>query len=141
MAKKIIKNQVPQTGKINPKAFTIEAEESKAGYPVFSFAHVCHNHCLLSEWKGKELIELLSTFKTMESVPWHEIRRHKGLNYKPIDGYSKPLPDFVSPDVTLHEVKVCKRKRFFGYRAGDVFRVIWFDREHEVCPYKKQRRV
>ena len=40
MAKKIIKNQVPQTGKINPKAFTIEAEESKAGYPVFSFAHV-----------------------------------------------------------------------------------------------------
>ena len=138
MAKNQLKKPGIKTSKINPKA-TIP-DESRHEYPVFSFLHVCERHCLLSEWQGQELIELVNAFKKMESVKWNQLFDHPGLNYEKIHKYSKPPPPQVSPDVTVYGFRVSEKKRVFGYRAGNVFRILWFDRNHEVTPYHKQRR-
>lgn len=113
----------------------------KVKHPVFSFRHTSSNHCLLSDWQGTELLELIDTFKKMESLTWNEVLTHKGLQYKVIDKHSRALPPEVSKDVSICEIRICQRKRVFGYRIDDVFRVIWFDRNHEICPEGKQRRA
>lgn len=122
MAKKI--RNKPLTGsKIPIEALTLPYQERNE-YPVFSFMHVSDQHCLLSDWSGDELIQLIQTFKIMEQLKWPNLKSHRGLNFKPIDKYSKPLPQDVSPDVTVCEIKVCEVKRVFGYRVGNVFRIL-----------------
>lgn len=142
MAKNIKKIQ-HKKGKINTSATEIKSVNTGNEYPVFSFRHVCDNHCFLSEWQKDELLELLETFKKMESLTWNELvtNRHGGLDYRKETGLSKPLPAKVSPDVDVCRVKVCEVKRLWGYRVGNVFRVLWFDREHEIVPWHKVKRV
>ena len=115
-------------------------EEPRSDYPVFSFMHVADKHCLLSKWRGKELDELIEALKTMEQLTWDRIGTHNGLRFTPISNPAKPLPERVSPDETIYEIRVCSVKRVFGYRTGNVFRILWFDREHEVCPWHKVKR-
>lgn len=137
--KKKIPNQRPK-GKIPDKAIIVTQPE-REDYPVFSFLHSSDQHCLLSDWRGDELSELIKAFKTMEALPWNQLQRHHGLGFKVVDSFSRPLPQAISPDETIFEVRVCQRKRVFGYRAGNVFRIIWFDRNHEICPEGKHRRA
>lgn len=142
MAKrKPINPSVTNKGKIPDSALCIK-KIKEIGHPVFSFAHVCDKHFLISSWQKDELIELINTFKIMEELPWSRIHNHSGLRFKKIDKKSltKPLPDKVSPEVTVFEVRVCKVKRVFGYRMDDVFRILWFDRGHQVLPENKVRR-
>lgn len=103
-------------------------------YPVFSFRHADNNRYLLSEWQEDELKSLIETFKKMESLKWSEINKHKGLNCKPVDPDVLPaeLPEMVSPDVTILQIRVSKKARIFGYRIKNVFHLIWFDRNHDV---------
>lgn len=135
-----IGSKVTDSGKIPAKALEAAPEHPRQNYPVFSFIHVSDKHCPLSNWRGKELNELIVTLQTMEQLTWDNMKAHKGLNIKPITKFAKPLPQRVSPDETIFEVKVCEVKRIFGYRTGNVFRVLWFDREHEVCPWRKVKR-
>ncbi|MBA1335913.1 MAG: hypothetical protein HPY66_1731 [Firmicutes bacterium] len=41
----------------------------------------------------------------------------------------------------MEEIKVDDRRRIIGYRGGRIFHLIWFDRDHEVCPMGKPKRV
>lgn len=132
-----IPKQTSIAGKIPAKATEL-FNDIQEGHPVFSFRYACNNNCLLSDWHGKELDELIDTFKTMESMTWNDLLKHKGLRYKAIDKYTKQLPVNVSPDVTLCEIRVCQKKRIFGFRAGNIFRIIWFDRKHEVCSERRR---
>ncbi|KLU61103.1 hypothetical protein CEB3_c26730 [Peptococcaceae bacterium CEB3] len=79
----------------------IHAEEPPSQYPVFSFVHVSGQHCLLSQWHGKELDQLITALQTMEQLPWDKIGTHNGLRFKPISNPSKPLPGKVSLDETI----------------------------------------
>jgi hypothetical protein len=142
MVKKDIVKPKPKKSKINEKAIIRHSENAGKENPVFSFLHVCDNHCLLSAWQGQELLELISTFKTMESLTWNDLvlKRHRGLDYRKEEEYTKPLPPVVSQDVDVCRVKVDgNKKRLWGYRTNNVFRILWFDREHEVIPYHKQK--
>ncbi len=137
-----IKRPKPKQSKITEKAIIAHNIDTGNNNPVFSFRHVCENHCLLSAWQAGELTELLGTFKLMESLTWNQLvtNRHKGLDFRKEDNYTKSLPPPVSPEVDVCRVKVCEKKRLWGYRAGQVFRILWFDRLHEVVPYHKQKR-
>jgi hypothetical protein len=73
-------------------------------------------------------------------MPWKEVRRHKGLNYKPVDNYVLRLPRSVPPDETICEFTVDSRRRVFGFRNKRTFYFIWFDREHKVIPQNKNKK-
>lgn len=121
-----------------PANATKTKDDNQMKFPVFSFKHVSENHCLLSDWQSAELIDLIKMFKTMESLTWNQVHSHKGLEYKQINNPKYPLPKTVSPDITICEVRACQKKRVFGYRIDNVFCVIWFDRNHEVCAEKRK---
>lgn len=138
--KKIAKSQ-EKHNKIPVKATELHGQSTDNETPVFSFKHVCNNHCQLSDWQKQELALLIGTFKTMENLYWKDMRKCAGLNMKPVtDTIVYPLPQSVPVDATIQEVKVDDEKRLFGYRAGRVFCIIWFDRIHEVIPYHKSKR-
>ncbi|OPY59352.1 MAG: hypothetical protein A4E56_03239 [Pelotomaculum sp. PtaU1.Bin065] len=130
-----IPKKVKRSKKIPVKAILSDEPLSHDGeYPVFSFKFCSDNHCLLSEWDGEEIAELIRTFKKMESLTWTGVFKHGGLRYKYIDNYSKPLPLMVSKDETIGEIRVSKQSRIFGFRNRNVFHIIWFDNKHEICP-------
>lgn len=130
-----------KNNKIPAKATELHKQSTDNETPVFSFKHVCENHCQLSEWQKQELSILIGTFKAMENLCWKDVRKSAGLNMKPVtDSIVYSLPHSVPSDATIQEVKVDDGKRLFGYRAGRVFCIIWFDRNHEVIPYHKAKR-
>jgi hypothetical protein len=70
----------------------------------------------------------------MESLKWRDVPNHQSLEWRPADN----LPDLsglgVPPDATIHKVSVCKKKRLYGTREGQMFCLILFDRKHDVQP-------
>lgn len=104
--------------------------------PVFSFKHVDNNRYRLSEWWGDELDQLVETFKKMESLRWPDIHRHSGLDCKHVEPYEyiAELPEMISPDVKILQIRASKKSRIFGYRWKHVFRLVWFDKNHDVRP-------
>ena len=102
--------------------------------PAFRFASRDKHKYLLAHWTKEELEDLLSFFDKMEQRTWEQIIQapgDKGLGYKHISSVSPP--EHVSPDRKIHEARVCRTKRVFGYREDNVFNIIWFDRTHDIC--------
>lgn len=120
------------------EAFNVPEEEGSTDnlQPVFSFRDLCNNHFQLHEWQEDEIKKLVQTFRDCGNWTWSEAKKVRGFNLKPVDPrtFSKSLPEFISPDLTILEFRVSKRARVFGYRARNVFHIIWFDRNHEVYP-------
>lgn len=109
--------------------------------PSFRFAHVDGNRWCLSEWEASEIKDLMRSLKKIEGYSWLQIKSQGsksrggsvGCGFKIIKQHPS-LPSSVSDDVVISEMRVCEKKRIFGFRLGSVYYVIWFDRDHSVCP-------
>lgn len=112
------------------------------GYPLIRFRHADPNKYLVRDWQKDELDDLFPFFVKLEQMSWAELfgqgsknpARKQGfamtyLNQNQVSG----MPKSVSPDKRIFELRVCKKKRVMGFRDGDVFTVIWYDRGHDVC--------
>lgn len=127
-------NKVPQS------ALQLKANGSTDDMtPVFSFKYTDPNKWILSEWEKSEINDLFKFFKSVESMTWDQIKSHSGIRYKALDNVPTISHLGVSEDVTICELRVCKVKRVHGFRTGNIFSIIWFDRAHEVCPEGKNR--
>jgi len=102
--------------------------------PVFSFIDTCQNHFQLHDWGREELKHLNDKFREYSKMTWSELRGIKGFQSVNPKTFSQPLPAHISPDVTVYECRISGKARLFGHRVNNVFRVIWFDRNHEVYP-------
>jgi hypothetical protein len=137
---KHIKKPKLNQGKI-PDSALMAKDEPEYSNPVFSFIHSSDNHCLLCEWKKSELKELINAFKIMESLKWSQLPA-SSLHFRKVEHYVIPLPNNVSQDETIFEVSIDnEKKRLFGYRVDNIFRILWFDREHSVAPYHKTKKA
>lgn len=146
------KNKVPkprqdalEMGKIpTPLTTSTSTNDEK---PSFRFTHVDDNKWCLSVWKATELKDLTAALKKIEKHTWAQIQSQGsktrgesvGSGYKIITDPPK-LPASVSEDVTLTEMRICKEKRIFGFRIDAIYYIVWFDRDHSVCPENKNRR-
>ena len=108
--------------------------------PYISFSYVDNTRWQLSKWKGNELTDLIKCFKKMESMSWSQIKVHSGLRYKSLTDPPNINNDNISEDVTICEMRVCDVKRIHGFRDKNVFCIVWFDRDHSVCPEGKNRK-
>lgn len=103
--------------------------------PVFSFSSTCKQLYQLSSLQKDELDVLINSLQIMSKLSWKEVLKHSGLRYKgPIEHYNGKLPEWLDDDVELFEFRFSRRGRVFGYRTGQIFNIIWFDRNHEVNP-------
>lgn len=105
-----------------------------------AFSKSCEKNCLLSSWKSTELKLLIDCFKKVESETWNIIRHDIGLNLEVIKHIDLHRPSTLPPDATFRSIRVSNSMRLYGYRLQDTFYIIWFDREHIVCPQGKPKR-
>jgi hypothetical protein len=69
--------------------------------------------------------------------PWRKIRQASsgglGAEQIPRDRLKRPVPTVVTPDVDFfYSLHYVAKKRFIGYRVGQVFHVLWIDHTFEV---------
>lgn len=126
-------------GRITSKA-TDKRINYDNNYGKLAFSSACDKHCLLSSWQSRELDELIGYFKLVEKLLWKEIiMESNGLDYEEHHYIALPKPHSLPPDTSLHSMRVTQRMRVFGYRTQDFFNIIWFDRNHIVCPVDKPK--
>lgn len=125
-------------GKVNEKALEAkDAIDYFAKTPVFKFNSVDLNKWVLWEWKSEELKLLIDCFKKMEKLSWYGIQKHTGLRLKMLD---IDPPTYLSKDINIYEIRVSKEQRIHGYINKNEFNIVWFDRDHTVCPEGKVRK-
>ncbi len=141
MAKKSInkKHEKRKNSKIKSEVTILKDISYDEHYARVGFSKVCNQNCLLSEWHGNELKDLIDCFKKLESKTWKEIKKDKGLKYKMITKIAIPPPKILPPDARLSSIRVCSKKRLYGYRVENCFYIIWFDKNHRVCPEDKRK--
>jgi hypothetical protein len=118
-----------------------EAGSTDEHSPSFRFTHVDENRWQLSDWTSDEINDLINAFKKIEKHTWAQLKSQGsrqpgqtvGCGFKLITGHPE-LPSNTPEDAKLSEMRVCQRKRIFGFRIGSLYYIIWFDRNHEVCP-------
>lgn len=99
-----------------------------------------HKKCSIESWTGKEMKLLVDKFKMIESLTWLEIQRHSGLDFKEESYTAIAKPETVPQDTTLSSIRIDKKMRIFGYRVNDFFYIVFFDKNHIVCPMNKSKR-
>ena len=105
-----------------------------------AFENVVHNGCSITDWQGSELKLLIESFKKLETLTWKQILLDNGLNYERNKFIAIPLPSEFPNDAKLCSFRVNQKKRIYGYRAQEFFYIIWFDKNHIVCPMNKPKK-
>lgn len=135
-----IPHQAPNAGRIIPGSATNEPEKTDDQSPSFRLTHADDNRYLVSSWKSEEIKDLIRALKKIERHTWAQIKSQGsktkgdsvGCGYKTITNHPK-LPDSISEDILLSEMRVCQTKRIFGFRIHSIYYIVWFDRTHEIC--------
>ena len=126
---------------ISEKAVAKLTGSTDEEHPSFRFTYADKNRWLLSDWTSSEINDLIAGLQKIEKYTWAQIKGHGskkrgesvGTGYKLIS--SHPLmPDNIPEDAKLSEMRIDEKKRIFGFRVDSVYYIIWFDRDHSVCP-------
>lgn len=105
-------------------------------YPSFRFSHTDHNNYCLHNLTTTEIEELVVVLGRMEQMTWLQVlqsgghgRSSGGLGYNAVDreDLRAHVPDHVPTDVRLCKFRVGLSMRVYGYRAGSIFYLLWFD--------------
>lgn len=141
--KKIPKLSQPQPAKrISVKSTQLfQAISTDDRYPSFRFTYTDKNRWQLSDWTTSEIDDLIQGLKKIEKYTWSQIKAHGskrqgqsvGTGYKLIDNLPN-LPENIPEDVKISEMRIDDKKRIFGFRVEAIYYIIWFDRQHSVCP-------
>ncbi|HYX18047.1 MAG TPA: hypothetical protein VE944_27525 [Nostoc sp.] len=143
------KKRLPKQKSENKSKKISEAATAKATqgettdhlHPSFRFAYADPNRWCLSYWEADEIDDLIRALQKIEKHTWLQIKSQGskirggsvGCGFKVIEQHPN-LPNSVSDDVTISEMRVCQKKRIFGFRIDSIYYIIWFDRDHSVCP-------
>ena len=132
-----------KSNKISEKATANASQVGTTDHlkPSFRFTYADENRWHLSEWKADEIKELIRDLKKIENHTWLQTKEQRskkrgdsvGCGFKIIQNHPH-LPNAVSEDVTISEMRIGQKKRIFGFRAESHYYIIWFDRDHSVCP-------
>lgn len=127
------------SNKIKQNATSLKDKSWNEKKARLSFLKACDRHCLLSDWNSRELRDLMNYFKKVERLTWNKINLDSGLDYEKIKSIAISRPQSLPPDATLNSMRVSGKIRVYGYRYEDTFNLIWFDRNHIVCPMGKSK--
>ncbi|QVL31123.1 hypothetical protein KIH39_20060 [Telmatocola sphagniphila] len=130
----------PRLGNENPEEFRDQT-------PVWSISIFDHQgpwgkH--LCEQKDHLWDEIYPKLRNYESMTWNEIlqnskRDHSIEVYKLIKLAQKRLVELRLDDYdNLFRFRLSGEMRVWGIREGRVFRLLWWDPEHEICPSIKK---
>jgi hypothetical protein len=112
------------------------SETTYNNLPNISFLHLCENNGQLHDLSKQDLKQLSKFLRRISSMTWSQIRSSDGIKMKKIPRYSISfsLPQTVSEDEEIFELRVSQEHRLWGFPNNGTFYVIWFDPTHVVCP-------
>lgn len=81
--------------------------------------------------------------KSFETMTWAEIMKegqsHSVAVSEIISSASKRLEEINQDDIdALFSLRISARERLWGIRDQHMFKILWWDPNHEVCPSKKK---
>jgi hypothetical protein len=89
--------------------------------------------CGINELEESEFELLIGTLdKFINHASWESIATDDGLEYKKYHNTSNNSPFWRYKDKTIMKFRFSSVMRVFGYRRGDRFRVIRFERDHRL---------
>ena len=103
-------------------------------YGPWGFHDICRN----------ELHDLvMNGFKHKEGVNWAELKSNGGCHnvakYKLVKQAQQRLTEIKLDDLDeLFSMRFTGKKRIWGIRDGNIFKILWWDPEHKVCPSPKK---
>lgn len=85
---------------------------------------------------------ILTKMRSWETMTWHEIegKRDHSISVESLSDIArKRLIDIQLDDIDeVFSLHIDGKKRLFGLRDRNIFKVLWWDREHKVCPSPKK---
>jgi len=118
----------PETGDFIPTA--TEANPPDAEYPLFSLRHVDKRYCI-SACQKTEKVSFVNKLLKWSGMTWTELRlahRH-GLGYELIGTLDAKLPASAPTGAQAIAFRFHDKAPVVGYRDGNVFYAVWFDRQ------------
>ncbi|MEY8345881.1 MAG6450 family protein [Niallia circulans] len=114
----------------------IRQETTHHDYVTVSFTHLCERNLQLEELGKRDLKQLSNFLRRVSSMTWQQVRNSDGIKMKKIPRYSisYPVPQTVSEDEDIFEMRVSQEHRLWGFPNNGTFYIIWFDPTHAVCP-------
>ncbi len=101
------------------------------GHPEFGWHKVDILHFL------KKIVQSLQSY---EGQVWHDVKRNRhchpwGLDEIPKECYARLQERQI--DITeLYQISLGSKPRIIGYKAGNIFYLMWWDAKHKFCPTK-----
>ena len=95
-----------------------------------------------SDINPDEWLVILSLMRSWETMTWIEIegRRNHSISIQSLSDLArKRLLHIQLDDIDeVFSLHIDGKKRLFGIRDRNIFKVLWWDREHTVCPSTKK---
>lgn len=94
----------------------------------------------------KDFDNVVRKLKDFEKLSWAEIYTNKKWNHpisiSKISKQAKRRLEKLNIDAndqgSLYQLRISQKERLFGIRESEVFYVLWWDPNHEVCPSEKR---
>ncbi len=103
--------------------------------PIFSFHYLQNSYCI-SKCSRPQKIGFVDTMRILSSMLWNEIyssgHHQHGKETIPRHRFKVPIPSSISDDENLIAIRFHENHPMVGVRRGDVFHVVWFDRNFTV---------
>ena len=91
---------------------------------------------------NNDLRTVIDGLRPFESMTWSEIegkRNHAISCDSIIREAQRRLEDIGQDDLDeLFSIRLTGRQRIWGIRDGTIFRLLWWDRQHAICPSPKK---
>ena len=90
----------------------------------------------LSECEKDEVAAALGCLRQVCARTWPDIYANDGLRPKYVEDRELPMtrPANIDPGTRISYVRATQKFRIYGFRSGDVFFVLWFDRNKIIRP-------
>ncbi len=127
-----------------PRGATLPAsEDGPMGRPVWRFGMIDHEGPWKWEIVGRDLTRVMKRLGGLESQTFAELRSsgdHHSIEADRLSQQAKKrLRELQRDDIDqVWSFRVTARKRVIALIDDNVFNLLWWDPEHEVCPSNKK---
>lgn len=92
-------------------------------------------HCMQLTWSGLATDTVADGHKRLKNI---SVNSFSSFARKRLNELDSTLLGFVEDPDELTRLAFSSVVRLWGYRIDDVFYILWYDREHKVCPSSKR---
>ncbi len=146
------KGQPKKNRGLNPKSDRIPLKaQDPISYDSMNFSWRVHNSYIDYDhpkfgWNKVEILyflkKIVQSLQSYEGLIWHDLKRDHRCHPWGLDEIPKECYDRLGErqiDITeLYQIPLGNKPRIIGYKTGNSFYLMWWDKEHKFCPTKVQ---